>query len=654
MAKNSTSASDRKIENASDRKIENASDKKGNDAKRANVLLKANNPAKTLKTIFRYMLHGYKLQFCLVVVSIIVSALTSVASAMFLRPLIDDYIVPYIGVSNPDLSGFISAIITIGGVYVVGVLANFLYNRLMLNISNGSLKTVRDHLFTHMQTLPIKYYDNTTHGNLMSRFTTDTDTLHDLIATAIPQSIASVVTVVGVLAAMFYTNWLLTLVVLVVMVFMVYILKFIAKHSSSNFIKQQRSVGALNGYVEEMIGGQKVVKVFNHEDEAEENFDKINDELCKNSSKANGYANILMPIMNNISFLHYVVTAIIGGVLITKGFTGLTIGGLIAFLTLTRSFSRPLTELSQLSNAIIMAIAGAERIFEVTEAPSEENNGKITLVSIDDKGNETTAHTGKWAWKKQTENGAEYTELKGEVVFKDVTFGYTPEKNVLEKINIYAEDGYKIAFVGSTGAGKTTITNLINRFYDINSGEILYDGINIMDIDKNSLRRSLGFVLQDTHLFTGSIMDNIRYGNLVATDEQVIASAKLAGADSFIEKLEKGYQTEIKGDGDNLSQGQRQLLAIARAAVADSPVLVLDEATSSIDTRTESIIEEGMDKLMKGRTVFIIAHRLSTVHNAHEIMVLEYGKIVERGNHEALMKQKGKYYQLYEGKFELN
>ena len=535
-----------------------------------------------------------------------------------------------------------------------------MYMRMMLKISTTTLMRIRNDLFCKMEKLPIRFFDKHTHGELMSLYTNDTDAIREMLSNSVAQFISSAITIVGVFASMLYFSCQLTILVVVMLFVIVKVIGFVGSHSGRGFIAQQKALGRVNGYIEEMIDGQKVVKVFCHEEKADEEFDRLNEELCEAATHANTFANILMPIMNNLSYLHYAVTAIAGGIMAVKGIGGITIGTVVTYLQLTRSFSQPITQVSQQFNSVLTALAGAERIFAVIDEEPEADDGYVTLVNADIAADGTITEadhrTGRWAWKHphKADGTVTYTEVRGNVEFDDVYFGYEPEKTVLNGISLYAKPGQKIAFVGSTGAGKTTITNLINRFYDVPDGKIRYDGININKIKKDDLRRSQSIVLQDTHLFTGTVMDNIRYGKLDATDEEVYAAAKLANADSFINHLENGYDTLLTADGSNLSQGQRQLLAIARAAVADPPVLILDEATSSIDTRTEALIEKGMDSLMEGRTVFVIAHRLSTVRNSHAIMVLEHGKIIERGNHNELIAQKGKYYQLYTGMFELS
>ena len=616
------------------------------------------NAAKTMKRIFSYM-YGFKIYFLFVVIGVAVSSAAGVAGNALLSPIIDNLKEALTG-GEWDKKKFIFTLGAMVAIYCAGVLASLLYQRIMLKISTSTLKRIRDDLFTKMEALPISYFDKHTHGELMSLYTNDTDTLREMLSNSIAQFISSAITIVGVFVMMALYSWLLTIIVIVMLVLIVFIIGFIGKRSSKGFVAQQKALGRANGYIEEYIDGQKVVKVFCHEDSANTEFDKLNDELCEASTRAHTFANILMPIMNNLSYLHYAATAIVGGIMTVNGFGGMTIGRLVSYLQFTRQFSQPITQVSQQLNAVLTALAGAERIFSVIDAEPEADEGYVTLVNaeIDADGNitETDKRTGKWAWKHphKADGTITYAEVRGNVELDDVYFGYEPEKTVLNGISLYAKAGQKIAFVGSTGAGKTTITNLINRFYDVPDGKIRYDGININKIKKNDLRRSQSIVLQDTHLFTGTVMDNIRYGKLDATDEEVYAAAKLANADYFITHLENGYQTMLTADGANLSQGQRQLLAIARAAIADPPVLILDEATSSIDTRTEAHIEKGMDQLMEGRTVFVIAHRLSTVRNAKAIMVLEHGKIIERGDHKALIAQHGKYYQLYTGMFELS
>ena len=614
------------------------------------------NP-KTLKRLLSYITKYYKKQFIIVIICIILSAVASVSGSLFLQTLIDNYITPLLSTPNPVFTDLFKAICSLGLIYVVGIISTYIYNRTMAIVSQGVLKTIRDEMFSKMQTFPIRYFDTNTHGDIMSHYTNDADTLREMISRSLPQLITSFVSIIAIFCSMLYVSVPLTIFVLFFVFLMLQVTRKVAGRSSTYFVAQQKSLGKVNGYIEEMMNGQKVIKVFTHEEKAKEGFDKINEELCDSMTKANKYANVLMPALNNLGNVEYALVAIIGGFLAISGTAPLTVGGIASFLQLSKNFNQPIMQVSQQLNLVIMALAGAERIFELMDQEPEEDNGNVTLVNanIDENGNITEADhkTHKWAWKIPNEDGTcKYVELKGHVELENVTFSYDKEE-VLHNISLYAKPGQKIAFVGATGAGKTTITNLINRFYEIKSGKITYDGIDIKDIKKADLRNSLGMVLQDTNLFTGTIKDNIKYVTDNATDEDVIKAAKIANADEFIKRLPNGYDTMISGNGSNLSQGQRQLLSIARAAINDPPVMILDEATSSIDTRTEKIVQDGMDKLMEGRTVFVIAHRLSTVRNSKAIMVMDHGRIIERGEHDALIAQKGVYYQLYTGAFEL-
>ena len=609
----------------------------------------------SLRRVLGTMLKNYKVSFFLVVVCILGAALATLRGTLFLQNLIDDYITPLTQAQTPDFSGLAGALLSVAGIYAIGILCAYGYNRIMVNVSQGTMRNVRVELFRHMESLPIRYFDTHAHGDIMSVYTNDVDTLRQLISQSIPQVINSSVTIVTSFVSMFVLDLPLTLVTLAMIAVMLFTTSKLAAKSSTYFSRQQKDLGRVNGYIEEMMDGQKVVKVFCHEDKSLEQFRRINDELRESADKANTFSNISMPVNANLGNISYVLCAVIGALLALSGSLGLTLGTLVSFLTLNKNATQPVSQISQQLNSIVMATAGAQRIFDLMDEKPEEDNGYVELVNVKENRDgtltETDERTNVWAWKHphQADGSVSYKKLEGDITFDDVDFGYEEGKIVLHNIKLYATPGQKIAFVGSTGAGKTTITNLINRFYDIADGKIRYDGININKIKKADLRRSLGIVLQDTHLFTGTVMDNIRYGRLDATDEECVAAAKLANADGFIRRLPDGYRTVLTGDGANLSQGQRQLLAIARAAVADPPVLILDEATSSIDTRTESLVQKGMDGLMTGRTTFVIAHRLSTVKNADCIMVLEQGRIIERGTHDQLIAEKGRYYQLYTG-----
>ena len=615
---------------------------------------------KTAKRLLAYVTSSYKPELIAVVICIIMSSIASISISLSLKFLLDDFIIPLIGKQNPDFTELYRAVVVLGVIFLLGVIATFVYTRLMVKIGQGVLRRVRDEMFEHMQTLPIRYFDQNTNGSIMSLYTNDTDTLRQMINQALPQVLMSFITIVVTFISMLLLSPLLTILAVAIIGIMLLVSSKIGGNSGKYFVRQQMDIADVTGYVEERMNGQRVIKIFNHERVSEEEFDKLNERLFNSAANANTFANIMGPVIGNIGNLQFVLTAVLGGFLSIAGIGGLTLGTMTSYLQFTKSFTQPFMQIAQQFNSVVMALAGAERIFSMIDEAPEVDDGYVTLVNARKKADgtieECAERTGTWAWKHphQADGSVTYTELKGDVRFFDMTFGYNPDKMVLHDLTLYAKPGQKLAFVGSTGAGKTTITNLINRFYDVQDGKIRYDGININKIKKADLRRSLGIVLQDTHLFTGTIMENIRYGKLDATDEEVFAAARLAHADQFINMLPQGYNTMLTSDGEELSQGQRQLLAIARAAVANPPVLILDEATSSIDTRTEAIVQKGMDNLMKGRTVFVIAHRLSTIRNSDAIMVLEHGRIIERGTHEELLEKHGTYYQLYTGKLELD
>ena len=618
------------------------------------------NTAKTAKRLLKYVTGMYKVQFVIVFVCILLSSVASISVSLSLKFLLDDFIIPLIGQKQPNFAELYQAMAVLGCIFLVGVVSTFVYTRMMVTIGQGVLKQVRDDMFEHMQTLPIRYFDQNTNGSIMSLYTNDTDTLRQMINQSIPQALMSFFTIIVTFISMLILSPLLTVLAVVMIGVLLLVTKKIGGNSGKFFVRQQIALADVTGYVEERMNGQRVVKVFNHENKSKEEFDKLNEQLFESAANANAFANMMGPVIGNIGNLQFVLTAVLGGFLSVQGVGGITLGVMASYLQFTKSFTQPFMQVAQQFNSIVMALAGAERIFNLIDEEPEMDEGYVELVNAkkDAQGNivECKERTGMWAWKHphEADGTVTYTELKGDVRFEDVTFGYNSDKVILQDISLFAKPGQKLAFVGSTGAGKTTITNLINRFYDIQGGKIRYDGINITKIKKDDLRRSLGIVLQDTHLFTGTIMENIRYGKLDATDEEVYEAARLSHADQFIRMLPNGYDTVLSGDGEELSQGQRQLLSIVRAAVANPPVLILDEATSSIDTRTESIVQKGMDNLMKGRTVFVIAHRLSTIRNSDAIIVLEHGKIIERGDHEDLIQMKGTYYQLYTGKLELS